>query len=334
MPYRGMGDKLVKHVRVALGTGIVLGLWRGQLATPPTTAHLLTYHESRCDANCQFCPQAHGSTADMKMLSRVVWPCCDFERVLSAFEEKNGEFVRICIQTVNYKKVMGDLCELTTQIKDKCEAPVSVSCQPLVAEDIKRLAEVGVDRVGIALDAATPELFDRLKGKSVGSSYTWEGHIRALGDARKTFHDKVSTHLIVGLGESEEEMAQTIQLLHDRGITIALFAFTPIAGTPMANKPQPDMANYRRIQLARYLIVKGVSEAKRMKFEGGKIVDFGASREELCTAVNSGEPFRTSGCPGCNRPFYNESPRGPIYNYPRKPTRKEIATFQNQLGAI
>ena len=317
-------------MRVALGTGIMLGLWRGQLATAPTTAHLLTYHENKCDANCQFCPQARGSTADMKMLSRVVWPCCDFERVLSALE-KNGEFARICIQTVNYKGVMGDVCELAARIKDKCEVPISVSCQPLAAEDIKRLADAGVDRVGIALDAATPELFDRLKGKSVGSSYSWEEHIRALDEVRKTFRDKVSTHLIVGLGESEEEMAQTIQFLQDRGITIALFAFTPIAGTPLANKSQPDVANYRRIQLARYLIARGGSEAKRMKFESGKIVDFGASQEELCTAVNSGEPFRTSGCPGCNRPFYNESPRGPIYNYPRKPTSKEIAIICDQL---
>jgi biotin synthase len=77
--------------------------------------------------------------------------------------------------------------------------------------------------------------------------------------------------------------------------------------------------------------MKGISEAKRMEFEGGKIVDFGVNQEELCTAVNSGEPFRTSGCPGCNRPFYNESPRGPIYNYPRKPTSKEIAIIRSQL---
>jgi len=317
-------------VRVAFGTGIVLGLWRGQLAAPPTTAHLLTYHEGKCNANCQFCPQARGSTADPQMLSRVVWPRCDFERVLSALE-KNDEFVRICIQTVNYEGVVGDVCELVTQIKNRCDTAISVSCQPLEIEDIEKLREVGAERVSIALDAATPELFDQLKGKGVGSRYTWDGHIKALDAARTIFGDKVSTHLIVGLGESEQDMIQTIQFLHDRGVTIGLFAFTPIAGTPLANKPQPDVASYRRIQLARYLIVKGISEAKRMKFEDGKIADFGASQEELCTAANSGEPFRTSGCPGCNRPFYNESPRGPIYNYPRKPTSKEIAAIQNQL---
>jgi biotin synthase len=33
--------------------------------------------------------------------------------------------------------------------------------------------------------------------------------------------------------------------------------------------------------------------------------------------VTTGEPFQTSGCPNCNRPFYNEQPGGPMYNYPR-----------------
>jgi biotin synthase len=325
-----MGDiKLVEHVRVAFGTGVVLGLWHGQLATAPTTAHFLTYYEGKCNANCQFCPQARGSTADPKMLSRVVWPRYDLERVLLALEEKNDEFARICVQTVNYKGVIDDVCEIVAQIKNRCNTPISVSCQPLEIEDIRRLEEVGVERVSIALDAATPELFDMLKG--VGSCYTWEGHLKALDDARTIFGDRVSTHLIVGLGESERDMVQTIQFLHDRNITVGLFAFTPIVGTPLADKPQPDTSSYRRIQLARFLIATGRSKAERMRFENGQIVDFGVEKEVLNKVIESGEPFRTSGCPGCNRPFYNESPRGPIYNYPRKPTSKEIKIILGQL---
>jgi biotin synthase len=323
---------LVEHVRVAFGTGIVLGLWRGQLAVPPTTAHLLTYYEGRCNANCQFCPQARGSTADLKMLSRVVWPRCDFERVLSAFEEKNDEFVRICVQTVNYKGVIDDVCELVAQIKNRCDTPISVSCQPLEIEDIEKLREVGAERVSIALDAATPELFDRLKGESVGSRYTLEGHIKALDDARAIFDDKISTHLIVGLGESEQDMVQTIQFLHDRDITIGLFTFTPIAGTPLADRPQPDVSSYRRIQLARFLITTDLSRDEQMRFESGRIVDFGVRQDVLRKTIESCEPFRTSGCPGCNRPFYNESPRGPIYNYPKKLTQKEKTEIKTQLG--
>ena len=39
----------------------------------------------------------------------------------------------------------------------------------------------------------------------------------------------------------------------------------------------------------------------------------------------SGEPFQTSGCPNCNRPFYNEQPGGILYNYPRPLTAEETA---------
>jgi len=240
--------------------------------------------------------------------------------------------MRICVQTVNYKGVIDDVCELVAQIKNTCDAPISVSCQPLEIKDIEKLRDVGAERVSIALDAATPELFDRLKGESAGGSYTWEGHIKALNDAHTIFGDRVSTHLIVGLGESEQDMIQTIQLLHDREISIGLFAFTPIAGTPLADRPQPNVSSYHRIQLARFLIVTDLSRVEQMRFESGQIIDFGVEQDVLCEKIESGEPFRTSGCLGCNRPFYNESPRGPIYNYPKKLTRKEKIEIKNQLG--
>jgi len=324
------GPRII-HVRVALGTGILLDLWKGRLAAAPTTAHFLTYYGGRCSANCKFCPQARESSADPRMLSRVAWPKCELEEVLAALKENHPEFKRICVQSVNYPGVVDDLCELVEKIKGVCDLPISVSCQPLTASDVERLAAAGAERVSIALDAATPEIFDRVKGDEAGGPYMWQGHIQALDNARATLGNRVSTHLIVGLGESEQEMVQTIQFLHDRGITVGLFAFTPIAGTPLADRPQPGLASYRRIQLARHLIVNGVSRVERIRFNGGRIADFWVVGDVLRKTIDSGEPFRTSGCPGCNRPFYNESPRGPIYNYPWKPTPEEITAIRGQL---
>jgi len=318
---------MASDVRVAFGTGILLDLWEGQLAAAPTTAHFLTYHEGRCSANCKFCPQARESTADPRMLSRVVWPRCELEDVLAALKKHHSRFKRICIQAVNYPSVVDDLCEFVAKVKGVCDLSISVSCQPLAASDVERLAAAGAERVSIALDVATPKLFERIKG----GGYTWERHLRALENARAIFNDGITTHLIVGLGESELEMVQTIQFLHDKGITIGLFAFTPIAGTPLAGRPRPNVMSYRRIQLARHLIVNGLSRVDGMKFDGDKILDFGVVGDVLRKTIDSGEPFRTSGCPDCNRPFYNESPRGPIYNYPWKPTPKEITAIRGQL---
>ena len=319
---------MVNSVRVAFGTGVVLGLWRGQLAVAPTTAHFMIYYNGRCNANCQFCPQARGSTSDLKMLSRVVWPHAELGKVLAALGENSNEFRRVCIQAVNYPRVMDDICELVARVKSVCGLPISVSCQPLKAGDIQKLADVGVERISVALDAATPEIFERIKG----GWYNWESHIQALECARVVFGNRVSTHLIAGLGESEEEMVRAIQLLHDRGITIGLFAFTPIAGTALSGRPQPDVSSYRRIQLAKFLITSNMSRGELMHFDDGRIVEFRVEQDVLNRIVASGEPFRASGCPDCNRPFYNESPRGPIYNYPRKPASKEIEKIKTELG--
>jgi len=322
----------ISQIRVAFGTGVVLGLWEGRLLAVPTTAHFLTYHSDRCSSNCKFCPQARESNADRRMLSRVVWPTCELEMVLAALRESHTEFKRICLQAVNYPFVVDDIRELVGKIKGVCDLPISVSCNPLAARDIERLAAAGAERVCIALDAATDSVFNRVKGVGAKTPYTWQGCVRALDDARAILGGRVSTHLIVGLGESEEEMVRAIQFLHDKGVTIGLFAFTPIAGTPLADLPQPDLASYRRIQLARHLIVNGIIRSKLVKFNGDRIDDFGVIGDVLRKIVDSGEPFMTSGCPNCNRPFYNETPRGPIYNYPWKPTPEEITKIRGQLN--
>jgi biotin synthase len=223
---------------------------------------------------------------------------------------------------------MEDICEIVSRVRSVCDLPISVSCQPLKAGDIQKLADIGVDRFSVALDAATPELFERIKG----GVYTWESHIEALERAKVVFGGRVSTHLIVGLGETEEEMVRAIQQLHDRKVTVGLFAFTPIPETPLSDLPPPNVSSYRRIQLARFLIVNNMSRVELMRFEREQVVEFGVGRDVLNRIVGSGEPFRTSGCPDCNRPFYNESPRGPIYNYPRKLTQREIENIKVELN--
>ena len=196
-----------------------------------------------------------------------------------------------------------------------------------------RLVKAGVSRASIALDAATKELFEEVKGALIGGPYTWEGHIEALKEAVEIFgKNRVTTHLMAGLGEKEEDFVAMIQRCVDLGVYPALFAFTPIRGTVMANRRSPSLGYYRRLQLAHYLITHKKARFEEMGFTNSQLVDFGVPREKLRRIVRTGEPFRTSGCPGCNRPYYNERPGGPIYNYPMKPTSTEIAEIEETLG--
>lgn len=325
-----------RKVRVSIGSAIVMGLLEGKLDAKPTTAYLMTYRKGKCTANCIFCPQARGSKSRADMLSRVSWPAFPTERVLEAIVESTGKGVirRVCVQALNYPGVFKHLQALVKAISRRAEAPVSVSCQPLSSENIRRLAEAGAERIGIPLDAATEEIFERVKGLKAGGPYEMRRQLTLLEEAVKVFgRGMVSTHLIVGLGETERDMAFIIQRCVDMGVLPALFAFTPIAGTAMENMEQPPIGQYRRVQLARHLIVHGMARFEDMDFdEAGRLKSFGVDEQTLKRVILSGKPFQTSGCPYCNRPYYNERPCGPIYNYPRPLRVEEIEEAVKELA--
>lgn len=116
------------------------------------------------------------------------------------------------------------------------------------------------------------------------------------------------------------------------GVLPALFAFTPVRGTALEKNSPPKVKNYRRLQLARHLIVTGKTRAGDMQFDADhKISGYGLNNEALNWEIEGGLPFQTSGCPDCNRPFYNEKPSGPIYNYPAKLSEKEVERVKKQL---
>ena len=328
--------ELPKNIRVSLGSAFVIGLLSGKLETAPTTAYLMTYRKGKCTANCGFCPQARGSSARGDMLSRVSWPVFSTEKVFEGIKKaiREGKIKRVCFQALNYPEVFTHLQALISTIRQWVNVPISISCQPLNGIHIRELAEAGAERIGIPLDVASEKLFDKIKGYSAGGPYNWKNQFKLLTEAVHIFgKGKVSTHLIVGLGETEKEMVEIIQKCVDMSVLPALFAFTPIAGTALESIPQPPIQSYRRIQVARHLIVHGIVRYENMHFNGeGCISDFGVDKQNLLQAIQLGEPFVTSGCPNCNRPYYNEKPSGPIYNYPRKISEEEWLEIKKQLN--
>jgi biotin synthase-related radical SAM superfamily protein len=292
---------LPRRIRVSLGSAIVLGLLEGKLDAAPTTAYLMTFKPGKCAANCLFCPQARTSRSKAELLSRVSWPVFATKHVLQKIGTASASqrIRRVCIQALNYPEVFTQLTAIVKALKQHANIPVSVSCQPLNGGNMRLLAEAGADRIGIALDAATEKLFNEVKG----------------------------------LGETENEAVNLIQQCVNMGVSPALFAFTPIRGTALESKSQPPLAIYRRVQLARYLIINDHASYGNMRFNAdGKITDFGMKKEKVMQIVETGKPFLTSGCPDCNRPFYNEKPSGPIYNYPRKICKEELSAIKRQLS--
>jgi biotin synthase len=216
-------------------------------------------------------------------------------------------------------------------IRGSTEVPISVSSSPMpqgLMYDVKR---AGADFLTIPLDCANEGLFRTVKGRD------WADCWRALELALPVFGvGNVGSHLIVGLGEEESEVVVLMQRLWGKGIVPYLFAFTPVKGTPMEKRKAPALVAYRRLQLARHIIIERGGGREAFEFDDmGRIKRFLILKSEFESMISDAEAFMTSGCSGCNRPYFNERVSGPIFNFPRKPKEEEISRIRGEmLGAV
>ena len=290
------------HIRLSAGTAAKLGLKKFRFTIPMPTAYFMI--GNRCTFNCLYCAQARKSKADTSRLSRIVWPQYELSAVLETLKKQNP-FSRFCIQTVSSKGYKEEALILIEKLS-RLKTPISLSVRPQNTEEVKTYFSQGIERIGIAVDVISPELFKKYRGGD------YEKHIELLFNAAKEFKGRVSTHVIVGLGEREKDVIDFIYQCYTRDIEVGLFSFTPVKGTALERLPQPDMRAYRTIQIARYLLKKDPKKyyGKFLYNEEEKLIDFGID----VSSVNLSEAFKTSGCPGCTRPFYNERPGKELYN--------------------
>ena len=291
---------MMDRIRVSSGTAPLLGLAEWKIDVKPTTLYFMV--GEKCTGKCAYCTQGKD------FLSRVRWPSFPVENATSNLEGKAG---RICIQSLYYNGVVEDIIEAVKKMNTSI--PVSVSMNPTSRENMERLKEAGVERVGIGIDCCTEELFNRWK-KNVPP---WNEYLDGLRTAKSVFGN-ATAHIIIGLGESDEDAVRIMRDMYRQGIEVALFSYTPLRG----GEP-PEMGRYRAMQIARCLIKKGKGS---FEFEDGKMKELHIDGYDICR-----EAFLTSGCPSCNRPFYNERVGGPIYNYPRKMSDEEFKKEINEV---
>ncbi|MGI6367120.1 MAG: radical SAM protein [Anaerolineae bacterium] len=297
--------------RLSSGTAALLGLRPAALQAAPTTAYLML--GDRCVNNCAFCAQARSSTAHSDALSRVLWPVTDRERVIEAVARgyARGDLRRACFQVTGAPDDHRAAIEACAALAAESSVPICVSVAATDVEVVGELLQAGAQRVSLALDAATPELYARIKGRS------WEHAWQTLLQAAQAYPGRIGTHLIAGLGESEREVIELGARLLSRNITIALFAFTPVRGTAMEHVPAPDLPGYRRVQAALWLLREARAGLSDFLFDAsGRLRAIDRDETWLRASLAGGDAFRTSGCPDCNRPFYNERPGTRLYNYP------------------
>ena len=340
-----------RYVRTSLAGAMTLGFVPGRFyrdAKSYCLNLLLTYRDG-CVGRCAYCGLSRTRLPDTpwseRSFIRVDWPAVRLDDVVERLANGTCPHVeRVCISMVTNGRARADTITVVERIR-KVFDQISVLITPTIVDRawLKEARDAGADMVGVAVDAATPNLFDALRGRGVGGPHRWERYWSILRDAVGVFgRYNAGVHLIVGLGEREYDMVNAIQRAYDLGALTHLFSFFPEEKSPMESYPQPPIGQYRRIQLARYLINKGLARAERMRFdERGRIVDFGVEEATLKESIESGTPFMTSGCRSknregaCNRPYSNSTPYqaliGEIRNYPFQPTPDDIKIIKMQL---
>jgi biotin synthase len=304
--------------------------------------NLLVTYEDGCKGRCGYCGLSNAreiKTESDKTFIRVDWPVLPVDEVIERTIKYAPHFQRVCVSMITHPRAVENTITIMKRFKDETDLLISGLISPTLIrkkETLQEIKDSGADMVGIAIDAATPELFEKFRGKGVKGPHKWDHYWDVVEQSVEVFGKyKVGVHLIVGLGETEEEMIKIIQRAQDIGAGTHLFSFFPESGSFMEEYGQPTYGQYRRVQLARYLINESISEYSKMSFDdNGQVIEFGVDTSEI---VKNGEAFMTSGCAGkdckaaCNRPFGNERPSRPIRNYPFLPNEDDIEIVTEQL---
>lgn len=340
-----------EYVQLSTAAAITLDLVQGQMHRTACThcLNLLVTYPEGCRANCAYCGLARHREesrdyADRNFI-RVDWPTAPYDEILARVKagDDKGQFQRMCISMITHPNSDADTFVLLEKwVREVPHIPVSILSNPttLDYDDLVRLRDMGAEIFTVALDAVTPAIFDRTRGKGVDSPHKWDTYWRALEWAAEIFGpEKFGAHLICGMGETECEMLEVAQRIKDMGGHNHMFAFFPERGSLMEDWEAVPRDQWRRVQLGRFIIDYAGGRVEQMRFDDvGRVVDFGMPQAELEALIRSGKPFQTSGCPGkddeevsaCNRPYGDSTPSD-MRSFPFALGTADVETVRRQM---
>ncbi|MGO8820123.1 MAG: radical SAM protein [Desulfomonilaceae bacterium] len=305
--------------------------------------NLLLSYSDGCKANCAFCGLASQriTEKDRGSFIRVPWRFYPTDEIVDAIKNAPNHVNRVCVSMTTHPNSRRDVISICEKITKETSLAVSLLITPtlLNRDDLVAMKEAGAERIGVAVDAATEDLFVKLRGKPVKGPHDWNKYWKVYEQSLEIFGmGMAGVHLICGIGETEQEMVSAIARAKRMGGSTHLFSFFPEQGSAMQSVSPPPIGTYRRIQLARWLIDNDKIDTDSLTFDDqGRILGFEIGANEFEEAIKTGHPFETSGCPGpdgkvaCNRPYGNEKPGPNIRNFPFTPDTEDIDQIRSEL---
>ncbi|KAA1243132.1 MSMEG_0568 family radical SAM protein [Aquimarina sp. RZ0] len=132
------------------------------------------------------------------------------------------------------------LLESVTAVRDVVDIPIQIQCEPPdTFEWFTLLKDAGASSIGMHLEAVSDSIRKKvMPGKAeVSLLYYFEAFKAAVSIFGK---GNVSTYILAGLGDTQEEILKMSQKLIHMGVYPFVVPFVPIRNTPLENHSSPD----------------------------------------------------------------------------------------------
>jgi biotin synthase len=329
-----MNKSNLEMIGVSALTASILGLKKIETIAKSEQAYFMI--GNKCLNSCSFCSQSRSIKGENSFLSRVSWPIFPLVEVIDSLKN-NNTIKKACFQVVGSYNYFDNFIEILKKFKSSLDIPFGASIDVYSIEQIDILFEKGLLNIGIALDAASNEVYKNTKKKNI----SFDKMLDLITESAKKYPNKITVHLIIGLGETDFDLINLFNILKKENVNIALFAFTPLKGTQMQFYPKVELERYRYIQFLRE-IYKKASESDFEKIvhyinfsENNMIESFSKKILEfpyILEILNSADYMKTSGCPLCNRPYYNDKPLDKdLYNFHFNPPTEIIENWKEKI---
>src|ERR671928_1176556 len=156
-------------VRISMASAIALRFRSGRFTRDFDFGgiNLLLNYDDGCRSDCGYCGLARtrpGAYED-KSFIRVEWPLVETGSLVERMAAHQAELTRLCISMVTHPFAYRDTCDITERITAGVKTPLSILVAPptLNRTKLERFKALGVDMIGIGLDAVTEQLFRTLR---------------------------------------------------------------------------------------------------------------------------------------------------------------------------
>ena len=172
---------------------------------------------SRCMYNCSFCVTPE-LDKDRKACTVERW----IELILA--HEQNPDLEAVAITSgvaESPHKTVVDMVKIIKAVRDRLpKIPIGVEPYLTAKEDVDLLFEAGADEIKINLETPNREIFDK-----VCHGMVYDDIYQALKYSVTVFgRNKICSNLILGLGETDDDVLKAVEDLAKNGVTATLRA--------------------------------------------------------------------------------------------------------------